>query len=149
MTPSVRVICHAKTILQMNQVVPSQALRMDAVSNPIPSPRNHALAVGPSWLKALWQRLENRRERPSAAVAFDTILHGTFSKLGERFRSGDGERNTLLTRQKAFESLPASVLFAFGWPFVLWVIVMASGASLSSEHVQSPAVSSPSQRWQG
>ena len=30
----------------------------------------------------------------------------------QRFGSGDGERKTLLTRQIAFESLPASVLFA-------------------------------------
>jgi hypothetical protein len=33
--------------------------------------------------------------------------------LGERFGSGDGERKALLTRQIAFEPLPASVLFAF------------------------------------
>jgi len=33
--------------------------------------------------------------------------------LGERLGSGDGERKTLLTRQIAFEPLPASVLFAF------------------------------------
>jgi hypothetical protein len=32
--------------------------------------------------------------------------------LPERFGSGDGERKTLLTRQIAFEPLPASVLFA-------------------------------------
>ena len=31
--------------------------------------------------------------------------------LAERFGSGDGERKTLLTRQIAFEPLPASVLF--------------------------------------
>ena len=37
------------------------------------------------------------------------------SKLGERFGSGDGERKTLLTRQIAFEPLPASVLFGLGW----------------------------------
>jgi len=37
--------------------------------------------------------------------------------LGERLGSGDGERKTLLTRQIAFEPLPASVLFALGWPF--------------------------------
>jgi hypothetical protein len=30
----------------------------------------------------------------------------------QRFGSGDGERKTLLTRQIAFEPLPASVLFA-------------------------------------
>ena len=35
-------------------------------------------------------------------------------ELGERFGSGDGERNTLLTRQIAFEPLPASVLFGLG-----------------------------------
>jgi hypothetical protein len=34
------------------------------------------------------------------------------SKLGERLGSGDGEEWTLLTRQIAFEPLPASVLFA-------------------------------------
>ena len=33
----------------------------------------------------------------------------------ERLGSGDGERKTLLTRQIAFEPLPASVLFALGW----------------------------------
>jgi hypothetical protein len=32
--------------------------------------------------------------------------------LAERPGSGDGERKTLLTRQIAFEPLPASVLFA-------------------------------------
>ena len=37
----------------------------------------------------------------------------TLSWLGERFGSGDGEREALLTRQIAFEPLPASVLFAF------------------------------------
>jgi hypothetical protein len=44
------------------------------------------------------------------------------SNFAERLRSGDGERKTLLTRQIAFEPLPASVLFA---PFVLSVIVQA------------------------
>jgi len=34
--------------------------------------------------------------------------------LAERLGSGDGERKTLLTRQIAFEPLPASVLFALG-----------------------------------
>jgi hypothetical protein len=33
------------------------------------------------------------------------------SLLPERFGSGDGERQTLLTRQIPFEPLPASVLF--------------------------------------
>jgi hypothetical protein len=40
-------------------------------------------------------------------------------KLGERLGSGDGERKTLLTRQIAFEPLPASVLFAFGRSVVM------------------------------
>jgi hypothetical protein len=35
--------------------------------------------------------------------------------LGERLGSGDGERKTLLTRQIAFEPLPASVLLALGF----------------------------------
>ncbi len=34
--------------------------------------------------------------------------------LPERLGSGDGERKTLLTRQIAFETLPASVLLALG-----------------------------------
>jgi hypothetical protein len=34
--------------------------------------------------------------------------------VGERLGSGDGEHKTLLTRQTAFEPLPASVLFALG-----------------------------------
>jgi hypothetical protein len=38
----------------------------------------------------------------------------SFSKA-ERFGSGDGERKTWLTRQIAFEPLPASVLFALVW----------------------------------
>ena len=41
------------------------------------------------------------------------LIAGGAAKLGERLGSGDGERNTLLTRQIAFEPLPASVLFAF------------------------------------
>ncbi len=39
-------------------------------------------------------------------------VEGSFHFLAERFGSGDGERKTLLTRQIAFEPLPASVLFA-------------------------------------
>jgi hypothetical protein len=35
--------------------------------------------------------------------------------FAERLGSGGGERKTLLTRQIAFEPLPASVLFAFVW----------------------------------
>ena len=42
------------------------------------------------------------------------VLNGIHeaAMLAERLGSGDGERKTLLTRQIAFESLPASVLFA-------------------------------------
>lgn len=40
----------------------------------------------------------------------------------QRLGSGDGERKTLLTRQIAFEPLPASVLFALArsrcWSFI-------------------------------
>jgi hypothetical protein len=42
--------------------------------------------------------------------------------LGERLGSGDGERKTWLTRQIAFEPLPASVLFALGGSW--WVVFM-------------------------
>ena len=42
------------------------------------------------------------------------ILIG-FMCLRQRFGSGDGERKTLLTRQIAFEPLPASVLFGLGF----------------------------------
>jgi hypothetical protein len=38
----------------------------------------------------------------------------------QRFGSGDGEHKTLLTRQIAFEPLPASVLFA-----LVWIVVIA------------------------
>ena len=42
--------------------------------------------------------------------SFDNITERYW--LAERLGSGDGERKTLLTRQIAFEPLPASVLFA-------------------------------------
>ena len=45
-------------------------------------------------------------------------------KLGERLGSGDGERKTLLTRQIAIEPLPASVLFALGWPWWLFIVLV-------------------------
>ena len=59
-----------------------------------------------------------------ALDALETCTPGDYSTghgkelhwLGERLGSGDGERKTLLTRQIAFEPLPASVLFALGWP---------------------------------
>ena len=44
--------------------------------------------------------------------------------LAERLGSGDGERKTLLTRQIAFEPLPASVLFG---PVRGWCAVMDDG----------------------
>ena len=44
---------------------------------------------------------------------------------GERFGSGDGERKTLLTRQIAFEPLPASVLFALVWLVVFCAVMLA------------------------
>jgi hypothetical protein len=47
----------------------------------------------------------------------------------ERLGSGDGERKTLLTRQIAFEPLPASVLFGVGW-FVFVVMVGPAHAEL-------------------
>jgi len=40
--------------------------------------------------------------------------NGATTILAERLGSGDGEGWMLLTRQIAFEPLPASVLFAFG-----------------------------------
>jgi hypothetical protein len=46
--------------------------------------------------------------------------------LAERFGSGDGERKTLLTRQIAFEPLPASVLFGFGGEW--WLVMIEIGA---------------------
>jgi hypothetical protein len=46
--------------------------------------------------------------------------------LHDRLGSGDGERKTLLTLQIAFEPLPASVLFAFGWPVIVAVIMGGS-----------------------
>ena len=45
--------------------------------------------------------------------------HPVLRFLGERLGSGDGERKTLLTRQIAFEPLPASVLLALGWPVIV------------------------------
>jgi hypothetical protein len=44
--------------------------------------------------------------------------------LGDRLGSGDGERKTLLTRQIAFEPLPASVLFALVGVMVVSIMAM-------------------------
>ena len=43
--------------------------------------------------------------------------------LGERLGSGDGESKTLLTRQIAFEPLPASVLFGFDCGKILIILL--------------------------
>lgn len=40
--------------------------------------------------------------------------------LGERFGSGDGEREAWMTRHMPFEPLPASVLFGFSWEIHDW-----------------------------
>ncbi|MGE0413601.1 MAG: hypothetical protein AB7Q64_16470, partial [Verrucomicrobiales bacterium] len=52
-------------------------------------------------------------KHPSLAILClkNSHIEGGFYFLGERLGSGDGERKTLLTRQIAFEPLPASVLF--------------------------------------
>ena len=47
--------------------------------------------------------------------------------LGERFGSGDGELKTLLTRQIAFEPLPASVLFALVTPLIIVIVLTYLG----------------------
>jgi hypothetical protein len=50
--------------------------------------------------------------------------------LGERFGSGDGERKTLLTRQIAFEPLPASVLFALVLAVVVIMVWTLGGGNM-------------------
>jgi hypothetical protein len=55
--------------------------------------------------------LDNRSPK---GVEINLFHYWRYFKLGERFGSGDGERKTLLTRQIAFEPLPASVLFGLG-----------------------------------
>ena len=66
----------------------------------------------------------------------DQIIHSLCERLG----SGDGERKTLLTRQIAFEPLPASVLFALvgvdciagrRWAFSPRMCMASSGCSQS------------------
>lgn len=51
----------------------------------------------------------------------------------ERLGSGDGERKTLLTRQMAFEPLPASVLFGLGGVSVL---IVHTGSALDALHMR-------------
>ena len=41
----------------------------------------------------------------------------------QRFGSGDGEREALMTRQMPFEPLPASVLFVLVWPVGFSIMV--------------------------
>jgi hypothetical protein len=47
--------------------------------------------------------------------AYPWAFMGVVCSYAERLGSGDGERKTLLTRQIAFEPLPASVLFGLCW----------------------------------
>ena len=54
-------------------------------------------------------------------------------KLGERLGSGDGERKTLLTRQIAFEPLPASVLFGLVWPMVVALMMLVGDAQIPND----------------
>jgi len=55
--------------------------------------------------------------------------------VGKRLGSGDGERKTLLTRQIAFEPLPASVLFGvFINAGSSWLVLALSGLK-SSYHL--------------
>jgi hypothetical protein len=51
----------------------------------------------------------------SDEVRMREMIAASFIFFSERFGSGDGERKTLLTRQIAFEPLPASVLFGLSW----------------------------------
>jgi hypothetical protein len=55
------------------------------------------------------------------------MIAASFIFFSERFGSGDGEHKTLLTRQIAFEPLPASVLFVFWGVFMqVWLSEQAS-----------------------
>jgi hypothetical protein len=64
------------------------------------------------------------REAVAGRIIASQLLHLTRSigmlELGERPGSGDGEREALLTRQVAFELLPAFV-------FALWLPVVCCG----------------------
>ena len=57
-------------------------------------------------------------------------------EVAERFGSGDGERKTLLTRQIAFEPLPASVLFGLVFAVVVVMVIQNfwSGLSVTLMH---------------
>jgi hypothetical protein len=50
--------------------------------------------------------------------------------VGQRLGSGDGERKTLLTRQIAFEPLPASVLFALVLAVVVIMVWTLGGGNM-------------------
>jgi hypothetical protein len=55
--------------------------------------------------------------------------------------SGGDERKTLLTRQIAFEPLPASILFALGWlsaGYSTGVIVVEPAANVHQSRDKSP-----------
>ncbi|MBL9146548.1 MAG: hypothetical protein JNM99_22900 [Verrucomicrobiaceae bacterium] len=61
-----------------------------------------------------WHETANHDQSDEAKESCDGIsLHHSDGHcfLAERSGSGDGERKALLTRQTAFEPLPASVLF--------------------------------------
>jgi hypothetical protein len=48
----------------------------------------------------------------------DDAVSAIHARHGERFGSGDGEREASMTRQMPYEPLPASVLFALGWSLI-------------------------------
>jgi len=48
------------------------------------------------------------------AIFFYALGKVFYAGGGERFGSGDGEREASMTRQMPYEPLPASVLFALG-----------------------------------
>jgi hypothetical protein len=84
--------------------------------------------------------VENDRTNYGSTINQNWALwHGEWRCwFGERLGSGDGERKTLLTRQIAFEPLPASVLFGF---LLLVVWLHGSNESKCSAPNQSSSVS--------
>ena len=69
-----------------------------------------------------WRNDNYRKPTKRLAPGGPELPVSSLSTFPERLGSGDGERKTLLTRQIAFEPLPASVLFAFGCEWQLLVI---------------------------